>query len=62
MNRHVDLFHVDWWGSTRTFDRRLALDDPLLVKPDGTPTQLAQGWASYYDVSEPHTMAECPHA
>lgn len=61
---HVDLFAIDWLASRPglRFVRQLALDDPLLVRPDGGPTQLAEGRATYMSVSEPHTNEECPHA
>lgn len=60
--QHVDLFKVDPLSSAPPrFLRRLALDDPMLVTANGKPTQLATGWATYTEVSAPHTMAECPH-
>lgn len=60
---HVDLYHVDPLSTTEPrFVKRLALDDPTLVKPDGSPTQLATGWATYAHASAPHTMDDCPHA
>jgi hypothetical protein len=59
--RHVDLFKVEPLSAAEPrFLRRLALDDPMMRKHDGSPTQLAEGWATYGYVSEPHTMAECP--
>lgn len=61
-SRHVDLIRVRALEGYETFLRRLPLDDSLLVKPDGSPTQLAQGWATYLRVSEPHTPEECPYA
>lgn len=60
-SEHVDLYRLDWQNLRRVHIKRLPVDDPLLVKPDGTPTQIAIGWATYYEVSEPHTLADCPH-
>lgn len=61
--QHVDLFAVNPLSSEPPkFVRRLALDDPIMVTPAGQPTQVATGWAPYCEVSEPHTMAECPLA
>jgi hypothetical protein len=60
---HVDLYYANPLVSADGgFRRRVALDDPIMMKPDGKPTQLAMGWATYYYVSEPHTMADCPEA
>jgi hypothetical protein len=59
---HRDLFRSDPLAGRYEFVKRLPLDEPLLVKPDGRPTQLAEGWVTYYEVSEAHTMADCPHA
>lgn len=59
---HVDLYANDWFaagGPSLRFLRRIAPDDPMLVKADGTPTQLAEGSATYVTASEPHTMADC---
>jgi hypothetical protein len=59
---HRDLYRDDPPSAKEPrFVERLALDDPRLVKDDGSPTQLAVGWATYYHASEPHTMEDCPH-
>jgi hypothetical protein len=60
VEEHVDLFHIDWLAGTERFERRLPLGDPLLVTPEGKPTQLAGGWATYFRVSEPHSSDACP--
>lgn len=57
---HVDLFRDDPLTMTSRFERRLPMDDPVLVRPGGGPTQVASGWATYYHVSAPHTLADCP--
>jgi hypothetical protein len=60
---HVDLMKADPASSgIPSFLRRLALDDPLMIRPDGQPTQMATGGTTYYDVSQPHTMGDCPFA
>lgn len=57
---HRDLFQVNVLTGSEKFVRRLSLDDPMLVAEDGLPTQLAVGWSTYYHVSEPHTLTDCP--
>lgn len=61
---HHDLYRIDWLaagGPRLEFVRRIPTDDPLLVRPDGQPTQLAQGTATYMHAEGPHTTADCPH-
>lgn len=61
-SRHVDVFKTDpLSGDGPKFLKRVGLDDPVMVTPDGKPTQVAIGWASYVCVSEPHTMEDCPY-
>jgi hypothetical protein len=61
MSLHRDLYRDDPLTGSRTFIKRLALDDPLLVQENGIPTQLGAGWATYYHASLPHTEEDCPH-
>jgi hypothetical protein len=58
---HVDLYRLDWHTGSEQFVRWLSLDDPMLVTPRGTPTQVALGRATYFRVSEPHAEEACPH-
>lgn len=60
-SQHVDLCRIDWLAREAKFVRRLPLNDRLLVKANGEPTQLAEGSATYMEISEPHTMKECPY-
>jgi hypothetical protein len=62
VEQHVDLFRLDFHAVERVFVERLPLDSPRLVTPEGKPTQLAIGFATYFEVSDPHTMEDCAYA
>jgi hypothetical protein len=64
-DQHIDLFRLDPLSNTRSswFVGRYTIDGKRI---DGDSieqlgAQVLAGWATYYDVSEPHTMADCPH-
>lgn len=59
MSSPSDVQHVDLWHHGTGFVTRLPLDDPMLFNAMGGPSQLAEGSATYYSVSKPHTLAEC---
>jgi hypothetical protein len=60
--RHVDLFKVEPLSAAEPrFLRRLALDDPMMRKHDGSPTQLAEGWATGRG-SKSYTALSAPSA
>lgn len=50
---HRDRYRLDWFNMQRIFMGRIDPDEAGLAEINGT--------ASYTEVSEPHSLAECPH-
>lgn len=53
MTEHVDRYVVNPLTGEKRFLGR--------IKPEEVGAQEAIGWSTYTEVSEPHTMEECPH-
>lgn len=53
---HRDLLWNDWSTLTQPFIKRVYPGDSEWTSPG-----LLSGWSSYVEMSEPHTMEDCPY-